>query len=175
MAEDLILIVSIMAALGIGIGGGVLYTSRFSPASKRARELEETIEQLKTEQARYKDQVSQHFQKTANLFQDMTEQYRSLYSHLAEGAEALCSDKSRPPALDLPETPGISRAAAAVPDESDQPEEETAEPADSATPPADAGESVTKPEESEADHMMGEAPNIPEVPETDETETPKMH
>ena len=46
--------------------------------------------ELKTEISEYKESVSDHFQTTAGLLHDMTEQYRSVYEHMAAGAQQLC-------------------------------------------------------------------------------------
>jgi uncharacterized membrane-anchored protein YhcB (DUF1043 family) len=49
-----------------------------------------TAAELKTELGEYKENVTEHFQTTANLLHDMTEQYRSVYEHMAAGAQQLC-------------------------------------------------------------------------------------
>jgi len=49
-----------------------------------------TAAELKTEISEYKESVSDHFQTTAGLLHDMTEQYRSVYEHMAAGAQQLC-------------------------------------------------------------------------------------
>ena len=41
---------------------------------------------------RYQAQVVSHFGQTTDLLKEMTLQYRSIYQHLAEGAETLCPD-----------------------------------------------------------------------------------
>ena len=46
--------------------------------------------ELKTELSDYKENVAEHFQTMASLLHDMTEQYRSVYEHIASGAQALC-------------------------------------------------------------------------------------
>lgn len=49
-----------------------------------------TAAELKTELSDYKENVAEHFQTTASLLHDMTEQYRSVYEHMAAGAQTLC-------------------------------------------------------------------------------------
>jgi uncharacterized membrane-anchored protein YhcB (DUF1043 family) len=40
--------------------------------------------------------VSKHFERTSDLFRELTRQYTALYSHLAEGARELCPDQRIP-------------------------------------------------------------------------------
>ena len=40
----------------------------------------------------YRTRVDDHFRETANLLNAMTEQYRQVYTHMANGAAALCDD-----------------------------------------------------------------------------------
>jgi uncharacterized membrane-anchored protein YhcB (DUF1043 family) len=44
--------------------------------------------------AGYQQEVAGHFQQTSELLKEMTLQYRNIYQHLAQGAEALCPDGS---------------------------------------------------------------------------------
>ena len=49
-----------------------------------------SAQELKSELGEYKENVMEHFQTTANLLHVMTEQYRSVYEHMASGAQNLC-------------------------------------------------------------------------------------
>jgi uncharacterized membrane-anchored protein YhcB (DUF1043 family) len=40
--------------------------------------------------------VAKHFERTSDLFRDLTSQYTALYAHLAEGARELCPDQHIP-------------------------------------------------------------------------------
>ncbi len=176
MAEDLILIVSIVVALGVGLGGGLLLAGVFGSANKRARALEDEVDELKREQTEYKQQVNQHFKKTASLFQGMTEQYKAIYSHLAEGSEALCSERTSPPALDLPNKPRLTdKPEPSVID--DKAESATDETGDQEAVEKKAGtkpaEKKTAPAEDD-DNALGDAPNIPPMP-GEASDKPKVH
>ena len=46
-----------------------------------------TVKQLTEEQEAYRVQVDEHFQATANLLNEMTDKYRDIYRHMAEGAQ----------------------------------------------------------------------------------------
>ncbi len=78
----------IVFAFGLGVGFLISYL--LTPRASRTRELEEELEQVREEHREYRDQVNAHFQKTGELFEGMTEQYRSIYHHLAGGAQNLC-------------------------------------------------------------------------------------
>jgi uncharacterized membrane-anchored protein YhcB (DUF1043 family) len=68
--------------------------------------LERELSEARTDLERYRESVSQHFEKSSDLFRDLTSQYSSLYTHLAEGAR----DLARPgiPAFaPLPEAPRL--------------------------------------------------------------------
>jgi hypothetical protein len=47
----------------------------------------------------YRDQVAQHFMRTSELVQEMTHSYRSVYEHLASGAQHLCGEQAETPPL----------------------------------------------------------------------------
>jgi len=70
-------------------------TSKERKDKKRLEaELEESREELKN----YRTKVSSHFQETAQKVNALTENYRSVYEHLARGAQSLC-DKNDTPVL----------------------------------------------------------------------------
>ncbi len=84
-------------AFGLGIGFAVAYV--LFPRGQRLRELEEELATARTALENYRGEVNRHFQKTAELFGDMTDRYRAVYRHMAQGAQTLCEDQ--PPALQL--------------------------------------------------------------------------
>lgn len=60
-----------------------------APGSARLKQLEDERDQAVSELDGYRDEVDQHFQKTAGLFDQLTLDYRRLYEHLASGARDL--------------------------------------------------------------------------------------
>jgi uncharacterized membrane-anchored protein YhcB (DUF1043 family) len=88
-------IITFAFGLGLGFAGAYLLL----PRGQRARELEQQLQATQSELDAYRGKVSQHFQKTAELFEDMTDRYRAVYQHMAGSAQALCQE--RPPALQL--------------------------------------------------------------------------
>jgi len=84
---------SIPAAVGLGvlIGFVIGWLSR-SGAAGKSKEMTRSLKQSKDEMDEYRKEVTEHFEKTAMLVGAMTEQYRAVYDHLADGAQNLCND-----------------------------------------------------------------------------------
>jgi uncharacterized membrane-anchored protein YhcB (DUF1043 family) len=95
----------------IGIVAGILLAKPLLPGAQRARRLEKELEEAKAEQARYRQQVTEHFEKTGELFQEMAQGYRTVYDHLARGAHELCREGTQTPQLDLPDKRLLSGSA----------------------------------------------------------------
>jgi uncharacterized membrane-anchored protein YhcB (DUF1043 family) len=75
-------------ALGLVLGciATYIFLSRYSHTAKLREELSELRERFSD----YRDQVTQHFMRTSELVQEMTQSYRAVYEHLATGAQELC-------------------------------------------------------------------------------------
>jgi hypothetical protein len=56
-------------------------------------DLESQLDQAKQARVDYEAEVSDHFAQTADLLHKLTDDYRSVYAHLADGAEQLCGDR----------------------------------------------------------------------------------
>ena len=84
----------IFLAVGILIGIGVgIYMSRLDDEAKRTQNsLNQQLQDKDKEMAAYKEQVNKHFVTTATLVNNMTESYRSVHEHLANGVNNLCKD-----------------------------------------------------------------------------------
>lgn len=68
------------------VGGGIgFWIGRSGIGGSKAR-----VDKAEAELEEYKRNVSQHFGQTAAHFQAIGKQYRELYDHMANGAEALC-------------------------------------------------------------------------------------
>ncbi len=88
---------SILIALLL-VGGGFLVglavgRSAGRSAARRCRELEGELAETRASQARYRNEVATHFDKTSDLLRTMTLHYRSVYEHLADGARTLCPER----------------------------------------------------------------------------------
>lgn len=86
--ETIVVLLLIMGAV-CAIGGYA-----FAQERQRRAGGGKTAQELKTELGDYKENVTEHFQTTANLLHDMTEQYRAVYEHMANGAQKLCDTDS---------------------------------------------------------------------------------
>jgi len=73
-------VVALLAGLGLGFWLGRL---KLRSADARVRDAEAEMEA-------YRKQVTEHFSGTARHFQELGRQYKSLYEHLAAGADTLC-------------------------------------------------------------------------------------
>lgn len=70
---------------------GFLMGRRSSAGSQQARELEQRLEQVTRDKQHFEDRVTEHFVETATRLNALTENYRAVHEHLAEGASTLCS------------------------------------------------------------------------------------
>ncbi len=57
---------------------------------KSSKTLKNMLEQEKLANEAYKQEVTQHFSETAQLFNRMTTNYRDIYEHLSKNASKLC-------------------------------------------------------------------------------------
>ena len=76
----------------IGIALGWIITYTLIARHGRTHRLQLELDQLKVNFSDYRDQVTHHFMRTSELVQEMTQSYRSVYEHLAMGAQHLCGD-----------------------------------------------------------------------------------
>lgn len=82
-----------IVCLAIGVAAGLLIARQGQMNSPvKVSELETQIEGLQRTHAEYREQVSEHFNTSAELVQQMTESYRDVYQHLASGAQSLCTE-----------------------------------------------------------------------------------
>lgn len=74
-----------------GLVAGAWLINKLSPSQQNRKALEKHIQKLQHQQQDYQDQVNQHFNKTAELLNQMTESYRDVHNHLAKSASELTS------------------------------------------------------------------------------------
>jgi len=87
-----VLAATAVACLIAGLLLGILIGQRSSKDSQRYREVERKLDQVMQEKKAYEDQVVEHFGDTARLLNTLTESYKNVHSHLANGASMLCQD-----------------------------------------------------------------------------------
>ena len=95
----------------------------------RTLQLQLELEQLKERFTDYRDQVTQHFMRTSDLVQEMTQSYRAVYEHLAAGAQHLCGEPEDTTLLGQQRDTGRIGAAGieAIPDDADAEYDELSE------------------------------------------------
>jgi len=82
-----------IGCLALGLVLGATVANRLGGSPARIKELENQVKGLEERHDRYKVDVSEHFNVTADLVQQMTQSYRDVYQHLATGAQDLCSSE----------------------------------------------------------------------------------
>jgi uncharacterized membrane-anchored protein YhcB (DUF1043 family) len=135
-------------AFGIACGIGVAYL--MPGTRRRAQELQDKLNSLQQKYDSYHEQVGQHFLKTSELVEKMTESYRDVYEHLATGSQALCQTPVNTPRLDIPEHPTLE-AGTQTPAADQKTMEGGSE--------ADTGGR----DESDSDAFLGDAPRVPSL------------
>jgi hypothetical protein len=86
---------AVLLAFGVLLGWLAGRAGRGSEG--RVAKLEDRLREAQDERTAYAEAVAKHFDRTSDLFRDLTREYTSLYAHLAEGSRDLCPD--REPAL----------------------------------------------------------------------------
>jgi len=76
------------ALAGGGIIGAIVYRN-MAPGKKETDDLKAELDEARLEMETYKTSVNGHFDKTAQLVNELTQDYVKVYQHLAEGAQAL--------------------------------------------------------------------------------------
>lgn len=69
------------------------------PARRNQRQLERERDEARQALARYREEVDQHFLKTADTVSQLTLAYKAVHEQLADGARKLCSEQGRRLAL----------------------------------------------------------------------------
>ena len=75
-----------------GLLFGVLLYHLFSGSKSRNGKLESQLQDLQDEFKEYQEQVGDHFSTTAHLINKLTDTYRDVHEHMANGADKLCED-----------------------------------------------------------------------------------
>ena len=76
------------ALIGGGIIGAIVYRN-LAPSRKETDDLRTELDEARQEMDAYKTSVNSHFDKTAELVNELTQDYVKVYKHLAEGAQSL--------------------------------------------------------------------------------------
>jgi uncharacterized membrane-anchored protein YhcB (DUF1043 family) len=69
---------------GLIIGASITIILR-----RRSGGSDQSVESLKRENERFREEVNEHFVQTAELINQLTDSYKAVFDHLSEGAEKL--------------------------------------------------------------------------------------
>ena len=94
IAIELLVLCAVLLGL-VCLGLGYWWAS----ASDRRAAGGKSVKELAAEKEAYQEQVVEHFKTTAELLNEMTDKYRDVYRHMAEGAQNLTTAESAGPAL----------------------------------------------------------------------------
>lgn len=94
--EAFLTLLGIMAAAAVGFYFGRNHSSDAKEKKRMESELKEKKEELEA----FRNKVTNHFEKTANLFNQVSDSYQSLYEHMATSSNQLCA---KPPFQPLPQ------------------------------------------------------------------------
>jgi len=83
----------ILGVFAVGMAWGFMVGRSKNTSLRRAEQLDIELHELRGQTSEYKQQVSQHFAKTADVVNAMTTNYRALYDQLIKGAQDLCGDQ----------------------------------------------------------------------------------
>ena len=177
IAIEILVLAAVLLAL-ICIGVGYWWAS----ASQKRASGGKSVKQLAEEKEAYQEQVVEHFKTTAELLNEMTDKYRDVYRHMAEGAQSLASSDSASPALaalqtgllaapnTTPQNPAesiIESSAASEPVDSGAPQTDNA---GSSASPESGNETGITPSADDAAESENTAPNDTDVDGTTESE-----
>jgi uncharacterized membrane-anchored protein YhcB (DUF1043 family) len=132
--------------LGTVIGCILTYT--ITARNNRTHQLQVELNELTDDFRDYRDQVTHHFMRTSDLVQEMTLSYRSVYEHLANGAQHLCGENAAT-ALHRPASAQVASASGA-------------EWAAGQNDDYDELDELSK-IRGDIDELLGESPHIPET------------
>lgn len=122
---DNIWLISIAALVAGAVIGFLM--GRSGGGAQRQAELAVQLEQKQKELDDYKEEVSQHFEKTASLVNNLTSSYKDVHEHLATGAQGLCQAGNIDLALEPSLTPKLESEEQAATETDAKNEEPSAE------------------------------------------------
>jgi uncharacterized membrane-anchored protein YhcB (DUF1043 family) len=111
-------IVTLLAGTLIG------YLMGRSGDTSSQQKLVDQLNEAQRDLSEYKEKVNGHFEKTAELVNNLTESYKQVHQHLAQGSETLCMGEHSPAQLSSQPQPKISEQVKEEPEEEEAAEKE---------------------------------------------------
>lgn len=129
MAPEFVWLAAGLVTFAAGVAAGAWLSRAERHVRERVIELEGELERLGAQLQAEREAVGKHFDRTGDLFRDLTRDYTALYAHLAEGARDLCPDRTPEIGRGLGDLPGLGTGLTADPQGIRSPE-----------PPSEGGE-----------------------------------
>lgn len=111
--ENVLYLLGILVALATGYFLG----QKFSNKAKENNRLENELNEKQQELEILRNRVNQHFEKTATLFNQVSDSYQHLYDHMAKSSSQLCSTQNFQ--ATLPVSPEVSDSNESLPENFD--------------------------------------------------------
>jgi len=104
---ELVIIISLVSGV-VGIIAGLIVAQRAAPSRKSQHQLETQLAEMKQQQQEYQQGVSEHFNETAQLLNQLSSSYRDVHNHLAKGAQRLASNAISDTLIPIPDPQSFS-------------------------------------------------------------------
>jgi len=85
---------SIVLGIIVAAAAGFFIGRNFSGEAREKSRLEQEVQEKQAELDAFRNKVTNHFEKTADLFNQVSDSYQSLYDHIAQSSNQLCSAPS---------------------------------------------------------------------------------
>ncbi len=108
MSPEFVWLAAGLVTFAAGLAAGAWLSRADRGAAERVVELEAQVERLGERLQAEREAVAKHFDRTSDLFLDLTRDYTALYAHLAEGARDLCPDRTPEIGRGPGELPGLA-------------------------------------------------------------------
>lgn len=120
--EDIQVLILALVVLAVGLLIGYLLGRNGSRQNVLNQELTEAHQEL----SNYKARVNGHFEETAHLMNELTDQYRKVHEHLSQGVQDLCDNSELKHVIDAAMAPKkleqVTEAEPAAPTDAKQDE-----------------------------------------------------
>lgn len=93
------MLLSTLLTFAVGALIGAALTWMLSPARRQHGVISKERDEARQALSRYREEVDEHFLRTADSVNQLTSAYRSVHEQLSEGARKLCSEQGRRLAL----------------------------------------------------------------------------
>ncbi|RTE65934.1 DUF1043 family protein [Amphritea opalescens] len=114
MEENSVWIIGIVALLAGALIGYLMGRSGDTSSQKK---LTNELNEAQRDLSDYKEKINGHFEKTAELVNNLTESYKQVHQHLAQGSETLCMGVHSPDKLNSDAKPQIEEQPQTEPEE----------------------------------------------------------